>query len=62
MEPLRNIATSAKRSGTVSDEELTEECSREFKEKEGNSENVAQAATIAFIPDPRARFSWTAVS
>lgn len=31
--------------GAVSDEELTEECSREFKETEPNSENVAHAAT-----------------
>ena len=31
--------------GAVSDEELTEECFREFKENERNSENVAHAAT-----------------
>lgn len=31
--------------GTVSDEEFPEECSREFKETERNSENVAHIAT-----------------
>ena len=42
---LQSSPKSFPKFGTVSDEGLPEECSREFKETEGNSENMTNTAT-----------------
>ena len=44
---LQNSPKNSLKFGAVSDKELTEECSREFKQNERNSENVAHAAKTA---------------